>query len=77
MAQSIVYLHGVPESSDITAPTLIVWGAKYPYLDATFAHAYAQAVGGRTDVEIVEDAGHWPWYEKPLVVDQVASFLTA
>jgi pimeloyl-ACP methyl ester carboxylesterase len=61
----------------ITAPTLIVWGAKDPYLDTTFAHAYAEALGGPAEVEIVEDAGHWPWYEKPLVIDQVASFLTA
>ena len=59
----------------IKAPTLVVWGAKDPYLDPKFAHAYADAVGGPGEVEIVEDAGHWPWYEKPAVIDRVASFL--
>jgi pimeloyl-ACP methyl ester carboxylesterase len=61
----------------LAAPTLIVWGAKDPYLDPKFAHAYAEALGGPAEVEIVEDAGHWPWYEKPLVIDRVASFLAA
>jgi pimeloyl-ACP methyl ester carboxylesterase len=59
----------------ITAPTLIVWGAKDPYLDPKFAHGYAEAIGPTAEVEIVEDAGHWPWYEKPEVVDRVAAFV--
>jgi pimeloyl-ACP methyl ester carboxylesterase len=63
--------------SRITAPTLIVWGAKDPYIDPKFAHRYAEALGGPAEVDIVEDAGHWPWYEKPLVIERVASFLAA
>jgi pimeloyl-ACP methyl ester carboxylesterase len=59
----------------IKAPTLVVWGAKDPYLETKFAHAYAEAVGGPAEVEIVDDAGHWPWYEQPAVIDRVASFL--
>jgi pimeloyl-ACP methyl ester carboxylesterase len=61
----------------ITAPTLVVWGARDPYLDIKFAHGYAEAVGGPAEVDIVEDAGHWPWYEKPDVIERVASFLSA
>jgi pimeloyl-ACP methyl ester carboxylesterase len=60
---------------DIKAPTLVVWGDKDPYLDAKLAHAYADAVGGPAELEIVEDAGHWPWYEQPRVIDRVAGFL--
>ena len=61
----------------ITAPTLVVWGAQDPYLDKRFAHDYAQAVSGPAEVAIVEGAGHWPGYEKPEVIDRVASFLNA
>ena len=59
----------------ITAPTLVVWGAQDPYLPIKFAHDYAHAVGGPAEVEIVEGAGHWPWYEKPQVIERVATFL--
>lgn len=59
----------------IAAPTLVVWGERDPYLDKSFAHAYADAVGGPSETYIVEGAGHWPWYEKPEVIDRVASFL--
>ena len=59
----------------ITAPALVVWGAKDPYLDPKFAHDYAAALGGPAEVEIVEDAAHWPWYEQPQVIDRVAAFL--
>jgi pimeloyl-ACP methyl ester carboxylesterase len=59
----------------ITAPTLVVWGAKDPYLPTRFAHDYAAAVGGPSEVELVEDAGHWPWYEKPQVIDRIAAFV--
>jgi pimeloyl-ACP methyl ester carboxylesterase len=61
----------------IEAPALVLWGAKDPYLDPKFAHAYAEALGGPAEVDIVEDAGHWPWYEKPQAIDRVASFLSA
>jgi pimeloyl-ACP methyl ester carboxylesterase len=60
----------------ITAPALVVWGAQDPYLDDKWARAYAGALGGPAEVELVEGAGHWPWYEKPSVIDRVASFLS-
>ena len=59
----------------ITAPTLVVWGAEDPYIPTRFAHDYANAVGGPADVEIVEGAGHWPWYEKPQVIQRISTFL--
>jgi pimeloyl-ACP methyl ester carboxylesterase len=59
----------------ITAPTLVIWGEKDPYLDPSFARAYADAVGGPAEVDIVESAAHWPWYEQPPVIDRVAGFL--
>jgi len=59
----------------ITAPALIVWGDNDPYLPTHFAHDYAAALGGEARVELIQGAGHWPWYEKPEVVDLVADFL--
>lgn len=69
--------HAGRDLGKITAPTLVVWGGHDPYLDPKFAHGYAEAVGGPAEVEIVEGAGHWPWYEKPEVIQRVASFLGA
>ena len=59
----------------IQAPTLVVWGADDPYIPAKFAQGYADALGGPAEVEIVDGAAHWPWYEKPEVIDLVAAFL--
>jgi pimeloyl-ACP methyl ester carboxylesterase len=60
----------------ITAPALVVWGARDPYIDARFASAYAEALGGPAEVEVVADAAHWPWYEQPSLIDRVAAFLS-
>jgi pimeloyl-ACP methyl ester carboxylesterase len=59
----------------ITAPTLVIWGEKDPYLDASFARSYADAVGGPAEVDVVQNAAHWPWYEQPGVIDRVTGFL--
>jgi pimeloyl-ACP methyl ester carboxylesterase len=64
------------ELGKLTAPTLIVWGEKDPYLDPKWARAYADALGGPAEVEVVEGAGHWPWYENPSVIHRVTAFLT-
>ena len=59
----------------IKAPVLVVWGDKDPYLPTRFAHDYAEALGGSAEVDVVADAGHWPWFEKPAVIDRVSDFL--
>ena len=40
-----------------------------------FADAYAAALGGPTTVRHVPDAGHWPWLERPELIDEIAAFL--
>jgi pimeloyl-ACP methyl ester carboxylesterase len=62
---------------ELAAPALIAWGERDPYITTDFAHAYAEALGGPAHVEIVTDAGHWPWVDRPELVEQVASFLAA
>jgi pimeloyl-ACP methyl ester carboxylesterase len=61
--------------SELRCPALVVWGDRDPFLPTSFAHAYAEAVGGPARVELVEGASHWPWLDEPRVVDQVADFL--
>ena len=36
-----------------------------------FAHAYGEALGGETEVEVVDGAGHWPWIDRPELVERV------
>lgn len=62
---------------EVTCPALVVWGEQDPYLPTAFARRYAEALGGEARVELVPDAGHWPWIDRPDVVDTVAAFLGA
>ena len=61
----------------IEAPALVLWGEDDPYLPPSFAHALAERLGGPAEVEVVEDARHWPWLDRPELVDRVARFLAA
>ena len=60
---------------EIEAPALVVWGEKDIYLPERFAHDYAAAVGGEARAQVVPDAAHWVWLDRPGVVDDVAGFL--
>lgn len=59
----------------LSMPALVVWGMKDPYIPARFGQAYANALGA----ELIElpDAGHWPWLDRPDVIDRVVDFLAA
>jgi pimeloyl-ACP methyl ester carboxylesterase len=59
----------------ITARAMVVWGVEEPYLPTRFAEDYAEALGGPVRLELVEGAGHWPWLDRPEVVDTVVDFL--
>ena len=59
---------------DIRAPTLVLWGGQDPYIPAEFAALYGDALGAE-EVEVLPDASHWPWYDRPDVVGRVAAFL--
>jgi pimeloyl-ACP methyl ester carboxylesterase len=60
--------------SRITAPTLVVWGEKDPYIPSAFAQAYADALPNAT-AQVIAGAGHWPWLQEPELVQTVSSFL--
>jgi pimeloyl-ACP methyl ester carboxylesterase len=57
-------------------PALVVWGMKDPYIPGRFARGYAQALPHAELVEL-PDAGHWPWLDRPEVLDRLVDFLSA
>ena len=61
---------------EVRAPALILWARDDPYLPAEFAERYADALGGEVTVELV-DGGHWPWHDRPELVDRAGEFLRA
>ena len=60
---------------DLRAPTLVLWGADDPYLPPAHAGKLAAALGGPTAVEVVPEAGHWPWLDRPELHDRVQEHL--
>jgi pimeloyl-ACP methyl ester carboxylesterase len=61
----------------ITAPALVVYGGRDPYLPAELAQRYADALGGEATARVLDDAGHWPWIDNPSLIDEIADFVTA
>jgi pimeloyl-ACP methyl ester carboxylesterase len=63
------------ELNRIAAPALVVHGARDRYIPARFADGLAAVLGdGRA--EHVENAGHWPWLDRPELVDRICAFLS-
>lgn len=60
----------------LTCPTLVLWGDADPYIAPSFADAFGAAIPG-AEVVHLPDAGHWPWLDRPDVIDTVATFLAA
>ncbi len=60
----------------LTCPALVVWGDRDPYLPPRFGPAYAAALPGARLREVA-GAGHWPWLDRPELVDEVVAFLDA
>jgi pimeloyl-ACP methyl ester carboxylesterase len=59
---------------ELDAPALIVWGERDPWFGRELAQRYADRLP-HAEVEVVEGAGHWPWLDRPEVVELVATFL--
>jgi pimeloyl-ACP methyl ester carboxylesterase len=58
----------------ITCPAVVLWGADDPYIPASFAQAFADALPD-AEAKVLENAGHWPWLQRPELVRDVSSFL--
>ncbi len=55
-------------------PTTVVWGEEDPWYPPAVADQYGARLTGAS-VERIAGAGHWPWLDRPEVVDSVASLL--
>lgn len=58
----------------LDAPALVIWGEQDPYIPVKFAQAYADALPN-AELKLLPDAGHWPWVDRPDVIDMVAEFV--
>jgi pimeloyl-ACP methyl ester carboxylesterase len=59
---------------DLRRRALVLWPTRDPYIGAEFGRGYADALGGDVELEPI-DAGHWPWLDRPEMVERVAAFL--
>jgi pimeloyl-ACP methyl ester carboxylesterase len=59
----------------IECPALILWPQRDPYIGAEFGRRLAARLPGAELVE-VEDAGHWPWIDRPELVGRALAFLS-
>jgi pimeloyl-ACP methyl ester carboxylesterase len=60
---------------ELAAPALVLWGELDPWLAPELAKRYGQRLP-RAEVEVIEGAGHWPWLDRPQLVERVAAFLS-
>ena len=60
--------------SSLSSPALVVWGAHDPYISPRFGDRYAAELPDG-EVVHVDDAGHWPWLDRPDLIDRIATFL--
>jgi pimeloyl-ACP methyl ester carboxylesterase len=61
---------------ELTMPALVAWGMRDPYIPGRFARAYADALPNAELLEL-PDAGHWPWLDRPDLVDRLADFMSS
>ena len=61
---------------ELQMPALVIWGAKDPYIPASFGREYASVLAHAELVELA-DAGHTPWLDRTDVIDRVVDFLAA
>jgi pimeloyl-ACP methyl ester carboxylesterase len=59
---------------ELRCPALVDWPTRDPYVGAEFGQRMADALGGETRLELV-DGGHYPWLDRPEVIDRAAEFL--
>jgi pimeloyl-ACP methyl ester carboxylesterase len=60
----------------VSAPALVLWGAEDPYIPQRFGAGYAATLGDAT-LEVVPDAGHWPWIDRPELATRIIEHLNA
>jgi pimeloyl-ACP methyl ester carboxylesterase len=59
----------------VTAPALVLWGERDRFLGAEWAGQIADALGGEARVEVVPEAGHWPWLDRSEILQMVQDYV--
>jgi len=62
------------DGNDWAPPITLLWGEEDPWYPPALADAYAARLPGAR-VERIVGAGHWPWLDRPEVVERVAALL--
>lgn len=71
------YLLDAPRMAKITAPTLLIWGRQNPFGKLDEAHFITESIPS-CRLEIFDDCGHWPQYERAEKFNKIAlNFLAA
>ncbi|HMD51729.1 MAG TPA: alpha/beta hydrolase [Solirubrobacteraceae bacterium] len=60
---------------ELEMPALVAWGMQDPYIPGRFGAEYAAALPHSELVELA-DAGHWPWLDRPDLLQRIAGFLS-
>jgi pimeloyl-ACP methyl ester carboxylesterase len=60
---------------ELRCPALILWSTQDPYVGPEWGQRYADALGGDVRPEMIENAGHSPWLDRPDMVEKAAEFL--
>jgi pimeloyl-ACP methyl ester carboxylesterase len=76
--RAIIRLHrGTPVDAlngvlgGLRIPAQVLWGDRDPWFTAEQGDAYADRLSNATIEHL--DAGHWPWLDRPELVEQIAS----
>jgi len=62
--------------NDFEAPTLLLWAQKDRYIGRKYGPRWAQLFPNAR-LEEVTGAGHWPWVDRPELIDRTIQFLSA
>lgn len=60
--------------AELTCPARVIWGTDDPFLPSEFGRAYAGRLPA-AEFEAIDHAGHWPWVDRPEVIDRMLEFL--
>jgi pimeloyl-ACP methyl ester carboxylesterase len=63
------------ELGRFTAPTLLLWAPKDPYIGAEYGRRLAKRLP-HASYEELDHAGHWSWLDRPDAIDRAVGFLT-
>lgn len=58
----------------LRCPALVAWGDSDPYLGGELARRYAERLPNAELLEL-DNAGHWPWLDRPGLIGRVCEFL--